>query len=76
MKAIELLRRIHHLIEVAEVDPDQEIIITDERFDTYPENTPVVRKVDWMWLNPVDEEDTTKILHIILSDEEKKEEDE
>ena len=76
MKAIELLRRIQHLIEVAEVDPDQEIIITDERFDTYPENTPVVRKVDWMWLNPVDEEDTTKILHIILSDEEKKEEDE
>ena len=76
MKAIELLRRIQHLIEIAEVDPDQEIIITDERFDTYPENTPVVRKVDWMWLNPVDEEDTTKILHIILSDEEKKEEDE
>lgn len=76
MKAIELLRRLHHLIEVAEVDPNQEIFITDERFDTYPENTPVVKKVDWMWLNPVDEGDTTKILNIILSNEERKEEDE
>lgn len=76
MKAIELLRRLHHLIEVAEVDPDQDIVITDERFDTYPENTPVIRMVDWMWLDPVDEGDTTKILHIILSDKEKKEEDE
>lgn len=76
MKAIELLRRIQHLIEVAEVDPNQEIFITDERFDTYPENTPVVKKVDWMWLDPVDEGNTTKILQIILSDKETKEEGE
>ena len=28
MKAIELLRKLHHLIEVEGVDPDEEIFVT------------------------------------------------
>ena len=54
----ELLSKVQHLIEVAGVDPDKDIIVSAE-------GHPVkITKIDWLWENPVEEDDYTKLLDI------------
>lgn len=60
----ELLAKVQHLIEVAGVDPDKEICVTNNTEGIYI--GPQIAKVDWLWENPVEEDDYTKVLNIIL----------
>ena len=54
----ELISRVQRHIEVAGVDPDKEIIVSAE-------GHPVkIVKIDWLWENPVEEDDYTKLLDI------------
>lgn len=54
----ELLTKVQHLVEVVGVDPDKEIIVSAE-------GHPVkITKIDWLWENPVEEDDYTKLLDI------------
>ena len=54
----ELLTKIQHLVEVAGVDPDKEIFISAEGHSVK------ITKIDWLWENPVEEDDYTKLLDI------------
>ena len=54
----ELLSRVQHLITVAGVDPDQEILVSADV------HTAKITKVDWAWKDPVDEGDYAKLLNI------------
>lgn len=54
----ELLTKVQHLIEVAGVDPDKDILVSAE-------GHPVkITKIDWLWENPVEEDDYAKLLDI------------
>ena len=54
----ELLAKVHYLVEVEGIDPDQEIFVSNE------EHTVKLTNIDWLWLNPVEEGDDTKLLDI------------
>lgn len=54
----ELLTKVHHLVEVAGVDPDKEIFVSAEGHSVD------ITKIDWLWENPVEEDDYTKLLDI------------
>lgn len=54
----ELLTKVQHLITVAGVDPDQEIFVSADV------HTVKIAKIDWVWKDPVDEGDYTKLLDI------------
>ena len=54
----ELLSKVQHLVEVAGVDPDKEIFVSAEGHSVK------IAKIDWLWENPVEEDDYTKLLDI------------
>ena len=54
----ELLTKVQHLIEVAGVDPDKEIFVSTEGHSVN------ITNIDWLWENPVEEDDYTKLLDI------------
>ena len=54
----ELLTKVQHLVEVAGVDPDKEIFVSAEGHSVK------IAKIDWLWENPVEEDDYTKLLDI------------
>lgn len=54
----ELLTKVQHLVEVVGVDPDKDILVSAK-------GHPVkITKIDWLWENPVEEDDYTKLLDI------------
>jgi hypothetical protein len=66
MTARELLNEIHRMIEVEGVDPDKDIMFDRYDNDTYLGSQELI-KIDWLWDNPVDEDDNTKILCLMLN---------
>ena len=54
----ELLKKVHHLVEVVGVDPDKEIFFSSEG------HSAKIKNIDWLWENPVEEDDYTKLLDI------------
>ena len=68
MKAIELLRKLHHLIEVEGVDPDEEIFVT-RRVKGELVYTRASVDFDWLWKDIADEEDSTKVLEVSFIEE-------
>ena len=53
-----MLSRVHHLVEVVGVDSDKEIFVSAEGHNVN------ITKIDWLWENPVEEDDYTKLIDI------------
>ena len=71
MKVIELMRTINQMIYAGDIAPESEIFVAvyKNHEKDEPESEEHVRDlhfgvVDWCWADPIDEDDTTKVVEL------------